>query len=148
MSVRVRLGALESNGFAFLNQDSAFWVVAWTLVAYHGFEWTTETADQIRGGWTFSVVVGAHSCRSETVFGLDGRLRGWLAVTRLSQLDLADLFNLLDSRGLSSSPSKLFVTVPATVSTNPAKMIDDAQPRRAAFHADALHTDAIAAVRD
>jgi hypothetical protein len=40
------------------------------------------------------------------------------------------------------------VTVPATVSTNPAKMIDDAQPRRAAFHTDALHADAIAAVRD
>ncbi len=81
-------------------------------------------------------------------FLADRLLRGWLGVTRLSQLDLADLFNLLDSRGLSSSLVEEFATGPATVSTNPAKMIDDAQPRRAAFHAGALHTDAIAAVRD
>jgi hypothetical protein len=71
---------------------------------------------------------------------------GKLGVTRLSQLELADLFNLLDTRGFSSSLIEEFVTVPATVSTNPARMIDDAQPRRAAFHAGALHADTIAAV--
>lgn len=63
---------------------------------------------------------------------------GKLGVTRLSQLELADLFNLLDSRGLSSPLIEEFATVPATVSTNPARMIRDAQPRRAAFHADAI----------
>jgi hypothetical protein len=36
-------------------------------------------------------------------FLADRFLRVWLGVTRLSQLDLADLFNLLDTRGLSSS---------------------------------------------
>ncbi|WP_045196242.1 hypothetical protein [Rhodococcus sp. B7740] len=76
-------------------------------------------------------------------FLADRFLRVWLGVTRLSQLDLAELFNLLDTPGLSSSLIEEFATVPATVSTNPARMIHDAQPRRAAVHA-----DAIAAARD
>lgn len=50
---------------------------------------------------------------------------GKLGVTRLSQLELADLFNLLDSRGLSSSLIEELATTPATVSTNPARMIHD-----------------------
>ena len=36
-------------------------------------------------------------------FLADRFLRVWLGVTRLSQLDLADLFNMLDTRGFSSS---------------------------------------------
>lgn len=44
----------------------------------------------------------------------------------MSQLDLADLFTLLDTRGLSSSLVEEFATVPATVSTNTARMIHDA----------------------
>ncbi|OZC52502.1 hypothetical protein CH286_02670 [Rhodococcus sp. WWJCD1] len=53
----------------------------------------------------------------------DSFLRVWLGVTRLSQLDLADL---LDTRDLESSPIEEVATIPATVSTNPARMIHDA----------------------
>lgn len=45
LSVRFRLGAPEFIESKFSAQDNAFRVVAWNSVDYHGFEWTTETAD-------------------------------------------------------------------------------------------------------
>ena len=38
-------GHQSPYGSGFLDPDSAFGVVAWTSTSYHGFEWTTETAD-------------------------------------------------------------------------------------------------------
>lgn len=61
---------------------------------------------QICPGCTSFVVASAHSCSSGPVFGLDGHLYGWLIVTRLSQLDLAELTDLVDTCDISGQSQK------------------------------------------
>ena len=75
-------GHRSPYGSRFLDQDSAFGVVAWTSVAYHGFEWTTETADFRSAKFTDSLSRKSYLPRSRACV--------WLSlsfgVTTLSQL--------------------------------------------------------------
>ncbi|AMY51844.1 hypothetical protein A3L23_00483 [Rhodococcoides fascians D188] len=94
-------GHQSPYGSRILTQDSAFRVVAWTSAAYHGFERTTETADFRSARDERSSLSHLRILQLRTGLGLDGGLCGWLAVTRLSQPDHAELTDLVDSRDKS-----------------------------------------------
>lgn len=92
-------GHVSPCGSRFLDQDSGFRVVAWTSVAFHVSEWTTEAADfRSASDGMPSDSTYSHLCSSGSVSLLNSRLRAWLGVTWLSQLDLAELSDLTNAR--------------------------------------------------
>ncbi len=60
VSVRVRLGAPGSIWIQISGSGQCFRVVAWTSVASHRSEWTTETAD-FRSAYSLSIVKPSYS---------------------------------------------------------------------------------------
>lgn len=98
-------GHQSPYGSRVLDRDSAFRVVAWTSAAHHRFEWTTEAADfrSAREPSSFGTA-SWRTCSSGLVDVINRRLRVRLDVTRLSQLDLAELTDLVDTRDRSGQP--------------------------------------------